>query len=100
MKTYEFNFVDPNVPPAYAEILMGPYEEDDGITIPLTAEYRTMAHIMAKVGFFKSVSDARRNGWDKPIPKGYSEYVVGKGDKKKVIFILTDSPTWHEEIKD
>lgn len=26
-----------------------------------------MAHIMVRLGIFKTVSDARRNGWDKPI---------------------------------
>lgn len=29
-----------------------------------------MAHIVAKHGFFKSVSDARKNGWDKPVETG------------------------------
>ena len=100
MKTYEFNFVDPNVPPAYAELLMGPYEDDDGITIHLTSEYRSMAHILAKIVFFKSVSEAKRNGWDKPIPQGFSKHTVGKGDKMKVVYILSDCPSWHEEIKD
>ena len=35
-----------------------------------------MAHIMKEVGLFNSVSQARKNGWDKPIEVG--EWVVGK----------------------
>lgn len=30
----------------------------------------TMAHVMALLGVFKSVGEARRNGWDKPLELG------------------------------
>lgn len=30
----------------------------------------TMAHAMAKAGVFKSVSEARKNGWNRPVEKG------------------------------
>lgn len=42
-----------------------------------------MAHAMAKAGLFPSVSQARKNGWDKPIQTG--SWVVGKRKKKVVI---------------
>jgi len=29
-----------------------------------------MAHVMAKAGIFPSISQARKNGWDKPLTKG------------------------------
>lgn len=38
----------------------------------------TFADILVKAGIFKSKSDAKRNGWDKPIPDGWSEFTVGK----------------------
>jgi hypothetical protein len=37
---------------------------------------KTMAHVMVDAGFFGSVSDARRNGWNKPVTKGL--HAVGK----------------------
>jgi len=45
-----------------------------------------LAHIMFWAGAFPSVSQARKNGWDKPIPVGFSEFKVGK--TKRRIFIL------------
>lgn len=43
-------------------------------------EGQTMAHVMASVGHFKSVNEAKKNGWDKPIEVGI--FKVGK--KRKV----------------
>lgn len=100
MKPNEFNFIDPVVPQKLVELLMGPITDDDGIQISLTSEFKTMAHIMAKIGFFKSVGDARKNGWDKPIPPGFTSLTVGKAAKMKTIFILADSPVWHEKTLD
>lgn len=37
----------------------------------------TFADILAKGGVFKSKGDARNNGWNKPIPPGFSEYRIG-----------------------
>ncbi len=45
-----------------------------------------LAHIMCWAGAFPSVSQARKNGWDRPIPFGFSEFKVGK--HKRCIFIL------------
>jgi len=46
----------------------------------LAAENKTlMAHLMVDLGFFPSVSQARKNGWDKPLELGRHEL----GPKKK-----------------
>tara|TARA_B100000519_G_C13930239_1_gene291064 strand:- start:140 stop:397 length:258 start_codon:yes stop_codon:yes gene_type:complete len=45
-----------------------------------------LAHIMCWAGAFPSVSQARKNGWDRPIPFGFSEFTIGKS--KRQIFIL------------
>ena len=42
-----------------------------------------MAHAMAKAGIFKSISQARKNGWNKPIEKG--EWTVTKRKIKVTI---------------
>ena len=45
-----------------------------------------MAHVMHRAGIFPSVGQARKNGWDKPIPEGMSHFVVGK--RKLNVWIL------------
>lgn len=42
--------------------------------------------LMRDLGIFKSSSQAKKNGWDKPIPNGWSDFKVGK--KKTRICIL------------
>lgn len=44
-----------------------PQEGAPIFTIPL--EWK-MCHVLAKLGAFPSVTQARKNGWDKEIPKG------------------------------
>jgi hypothetical protein len=47
-----------------------------------------MAHVMHVAGVFPSVSIARKNGWNKPIPDGFSEFTVGR--RKKKVWILNE----------
>jgi hypothetical protein len=63
-----------------------PIEEVKESDIIRFSDSDIMAHIMNKAGIFPSVSQARKNGWNKPIPQGYTEFVVGKN--KTFIFIL------------
>lgn len=48
--------------------------------------HETMAHLLHRAGLFKSTGEARRNGWARPIPPGYSQFTVGK--RKSAIFVL------------
>lgn len=45
-----------------------------------------LCHLMYRTGLFPSVTQAKKNGWDKPVPPGFSHFVVGK--KKMSIWIL------------
>ena len=38
----------------------------------------TMADIMALFGIFPSKGQAKKNGWDRPIPFGFNSFTVGK----------------------
>lgn len=51
----------------------------------------TMAHILKALGAFKSVSDAKRNGWDKPIPEGFTDHRC-RIDRLKGV-VMTVRPT-------
>lgn len=43
----------------------------------------TMAHLLARLGVFDSISDAKRNGWDKPIVEG--EFWLQKRTKRVMV---------------
>jgi hypothetical protein len=64
-------FIHTNVPDFVVKELIQTFKFDD-----FTFEFASMAHVMFKAGLFKSVSDAKRNGWNKPVEKG--KFKVGK----------------------
>ncbi len=67
------------------ELFFGPIEADDGPFVELVDTW-LLAHVMHHAELFKSVGDARKSGWNKPIPAGFSKFSVGKN--KFNIFIL------------
>ena len=87
----EFNIVGPNWDPELDRKLFTSLEEDEQGVIPevtpITDEDKSMAHLLARLGKFSSVGDAKRNGWDKPIPTGWSEFTIGKAAKRMDLFI-------------
>lgn len=48
--------------------------------------HKTIAHLLSDAKIFSSTSDAKRNGWDKPLPEGFSQFTIGKIKKKITIF--------------
>lgn len=87
----ELNIVGPKYEPEYDDKLFLSIEESkQGVKpdlIHLTDEDRSMAHLLARVGKFASVGEAKRNGWDKPIPTGWHHIVIGKGAKRWDIYL-------------
>ena len=82
----EFNFLSPKVSSRDRD-LMG--FDDCGTDMNIMIEdHWIMAHIMHLAGVFPSVNIARKNGWNKPIPDGFSKFTVGK--KKKKVWILNE----------
>ena len=79
----EVNFVSLNVSAEDMEL----FGFDDEPAVVLKDNWM-LAHVMHVAGLFPSVSAARKNGWNKPIPNGFSEFTVGKGKKK--VFILNE----------
>lgn len=78
-----FNFVGPKFD---AEKQRDLFLDDDVLT-PFE-EHETMAHLMVRAGKFPSVSQARKNGWDKPIETNWQGITVGKGINRVDIFIF------------
>ncbi len=71
------------------ELFFGPLHDED--VFVFVDPGTTWAHVLAKLGPFKSVSDARKNGWNKPIEEGFTQtFKVGKAHRK---FITAFNPT-------
>ena len=82
--TNEFNFLHPKVSDKDIE-LFGFMDAPNCFHIE---DNWIMAHVMHMAGVFPSVGIARKNGWNKPIPNGFSEFTVGKSKKK--VWILNE----------
>ena len=76
-KENEFNFIHPKMS-----------EKDMKDSAWHIEDNWCLAHIMHLSGVFPSVGIARKNGWNKPIPEGFSEFTVGKSRKK--VWILNE----------
>lgn len=61
-------------------------------------ENTTFPALMRLCGAFKSNNDARRNGWDKEIPEGFSEWTVGKKRIRLTIFKKTKQEEDYEGL--
>jgi len=95
---FEFNFVKRgvfNLP----ETDWWDFDPNDHIEIQ---EHWTMAHLAVEMELFPSVGQARKNGWNEPIPSGYTER-KGIGKMKKSMFIhnpsdeFINNPEWGKE---
>ena len=82
----EFNFLSPKVSSRDRD-LMGFDDCGTGMNI-MIEDHWLLAHVMHRAGIFPSVGIARKQGWNKPIPDGFSEFTVGKSKKK--VWILNE----------
>lgn len=71
---------------------------DNDELMPLLESDKTMAHLLVRLGKFKSVGEAKRNGWDKPVPFGWTEISIGKNQNKVHLFIWNPETTLAEWI--
>jgi len=83
----DYNFIKSSQKETDIELFFGPITADDKI---IDIEGNTiMAHLLFAAGVFQSVSLARKNGWNKPIPKGFTDFRAGKS--KTRITILNEA---------
>lgn len=79
----EFNFVR-NIEEKDKDLFFGPLKNED-VFIEIQDNW-TMANIVVYTENFTSLSQARKNGFNKEIPFGFTDIFVGK--KRKRITIL------------
>lgn len=100
----EVNIVGPKFDPASDMKLFTSVEDDEKGTLPdlihLTDRDISMAHLLARLGKFQSVGDAKRNGWDKPIPTGWNHIIIGKAAKRWDIYIWNPTHTLQEFVEE
>lgn len=79
-----FNFITPDLTEEDKDLFFGPLDGEEFIVIE---ENWTMAHLLHAAGVFPSITQARKNNEDRPIPLGFTILTRGKRAKKKEIFI-------------
>ena len=92
---FEYNFVKKGVFDLPETDWWG-FDPNDHIEIQ---ENWTLAHLAVEMELFPSVGQARKNGWDGPIPSGYTEKKkIGKMKKSMFIHNPSDEfindPNW------
>jgi hypothetical protein len=94
----EFNvLIGAGVREADKESFFGPLRPED--------EFHTFApeirypELLQRLGIFVSRSDARRNGWDRDIPEGWSDFQIGKLRRRICILKIT-RPEEEPEARD
>lgn len=70
------------------ELFFGPLNGSE--TFKEVNQNLLMANLLHTLGLFDSASQARKAGWNKPIPKGWSEFTVGKLKTKIYILNIQD----------
>jgi len=71
-----YHFIFFLTPKEKVEEYFGPFEKSD-IFIFFEDPY-TLANCVVEMGIFKSLTQARKNGWGGEIPRGYREWKIGK----------------------
>lgn len=90
MGPIDFDFILKGTKETDKNLFLGPISKDqETIEFELNDNLR-IAHFMAQANIFPSVGQARKNGWDKSIPSGFSEFMVGKAKKRITILNIKE----------
>jgi hypothetical protein len=82
----ELHFISSNATEEDKELFFGPLTGEEEFTV--IGDNWKMSHLLHAAGIFPSVSIARKNGENKPIPNGFTHLTRGKKKNRKDIFIL------------
>ena len=73
------HFISTDALPCDARLFFGPLDQNDQVQEFDKAVFG-MAEMAVAAGFFASKTQARKNGWDGPVPLGYGTRRCGKRD--------------------
>jgi hypothetical protein len=85
--------------PGDLELFFGPQPEHLQDVFVMVPSGTTWAHVLAGIGCFPSISQARKNGWNKAIEDGFTPtFKVGKAHRKFITSLSAkESDTGAEE---
>jgi len=86
----DVDFIKKNTSKKDIELFLGPVDKKQEQVFFDLKDGMLIAHFMHQAGVFKSVSEARKNGWNKSIPEGFSTFVVSKKRSKITILNIID----------
>lgn len=69
---------------------------DEEVIEALEPGDRSLGHLLVRLGRYKSVAEAFRDGWNKPLPVGWHQFDVGKGDDRLGVTIWNPTKTMEE----
>lgn len=87
MKPLEFNILIGKTIESDKELFFGPLSEEDEF---LSFEDQNFGNLLAQLGLFPSAGQAKKNGWNKDIPEGFTDLEVGKLKTRIVILKITE----------
>lgn len=82
----DIDFIKKDTSQKDIELFLGPVDKEQEQIFFEDKEGLTLAHFLAEAKIFPSISQAKKNNWDKNIPKGFSQFIIGK--KRSMITIL------------
>lgn len=86
-------FIHERLPDDFRNLFFGPILP--GETFLTFGDQADMGNIVAQAGIFPSATQARKNGWNHPIPEGFSRFIHKKTRREG--FILNLFPGWEIE---
>lgn len=79
----DYNFIKSSREDEDKELFFAPVTDEDIFT--RIEGNMNMAHVMVTAKIFPSMSQARNNGWNKPIPQGFTDFRAGKSKTRITI---------------
>jgi len=94
IKTWqEVNILIGDISEKDRELFFGPNADKEPFITMIDSNIK-WPQLLRGLGFFRSASEAKKNGWDKDIPESFTDVVIGK--KKRRITILK-AGEWQNE---
>lgn len=78
--------------PRDKELFFGPLLESDSFYHFKVED--TLPFVLRQLGIFTSITDAIKNGWNKPILEGYTEFKIGSGKNLRRFYVYKRSTIW------
>lgn len=89
-----FNIIIGGVSGKDLDLFFGPFEKDEVVFHLSKSEWGSL---LATLGIFSSATQARKNGWGKDIPDGFSEARFKK--QRTVVFVFKQPPSKWQRFK-